>query len=675
MRPARVLPLPGPLACAVLAAAPAGAAAPGPGIDWALTPERLESECVAAVGGAYARIEEIVSGVTQSEFARLQAIETTLAETHEALVAHTLLASVAVDPLLRGAGGDCREAVERLGVDVAGHPGVYAVAVGAAGEARAPDDRALARVYVESGRRAGAPLPAEDRARVNELLAELGRLQLEFQRALAADRTTIRITAAEAASLPDGLRSSLEEDGDDYVVPVSYGAANREFMTRMAAPAARRRYQTAFLRRGGADNLARVQRALELRREIARASGYPDWAHYRLDTMMAGTPDRALSLVRTVDARLLARADQEMAALEALKAGSGDETPFAAWDYTYYQALLERARYGIDDAEVRRHFPLNRVIPAVLEIYETLFALRFDPVAAGDDAWAPGVRLYAIADADADEPFAYFYLDLVPREGKFLSPASFPMRAGRRLPDGGYRPPVSAIIGNGPAAAPGEPALFGHADLVQFFHEFGHVMHTTLSTAPYATLYGANTRRDFVEAPSQMLENWVWQPDVLRRLSSHVETGEPLPEATLARMAALKRASSGVFWTRQAFLATYDLTLHLAAPDIDANAHWFELMPRMTPLPSTPGAMPPASFMPIMGGYDAIYYGYIWSRVYAQDMFSAFGPGGIDDPAIGLRFRRQVLAPGGSRDPDELVREFLGRPLSYEAFYDELGIE
>ncbi len=665
-----------PLAVVLALTSPATAAPTGgPGIDWDLTPARLEAECVAAVGRAYEAIEQILQGDADTDLARLLGIEAAVAEMQETLVAHTNLASFAADAALRDAGGECREAAERLGVDVAGHPGVYAVAARAAAQATDSIDRRLVSVYLESGRRAGAPLDAETRTRITGLLARLGQLQLEFQQALAADRATIRISGTEAESLPPDLVATFAKDGDDYVVPVSYGAANREFMARMAAPEARRRYLTAFLNRGGPDNLRRVQEALALRREIATLSGYPDWAHYRLDTMMAGTPDRALSLVRTVDSRLLRKADAEMAALEALKESAGDDAPFAAWDYGYYQPLLERARYRVDDAEIRRYFPVERVIPRVLEIYETLFALRFEHLPAGDDAWAPGVRLYGIHEADGEAPFAFFYLDLLPREGKFLSPANFPMRAGRRLPGGDYRRPVSAIIGNGPRATAEAPALFGHAELVQFFHEFGHVMHTTLSTAPYATLYGANTRRDFVEAPSQMLENWVWQPAVLRRLSSHVETGDPLPAAAVERLAGLKRASTGVFWTRQAFLATYDMTLHLANAEVDANAHWFELMPRMTPLPPAPGTMPPASFMPIMGGYDANYYGYLWSRVYAQDMFSVFAAEGVDDPAVGLRFRHTVLAPGGGREPEELVRAFLGRPVRYDAFYSELGVE
>jgi Zn-dependent oligopeptidase len=667
----RIATLAVPLCMAWVGAATAG----GPGIDWALDADAVRSSCIVETARAHDRIESAVAAAGDTPpMQSLLAIETAVADMQDALIAQTVLATVGENEALRREAAECQSVINSLTVNIASHPGIFAIAVAAVDDATGPVDRRLARVYLESGRQAGAHLPGEVREQIAQRLAELGRVQLEFQGALARDRTTITISADEAASLPIGLQASFEPVGDEFRVPVTYGAVNREFIARMAAGDARRRYQVAFLNRGGGENLERVQQALALRHEIAELSGFPSWARYRLDTLMARTPERALALVGAVDDGLMDKARDEMATLTRLKADQGDDSPFAAWDYSYFQPLLERKQFGVDDAEIRRYFPVDRVIPGVLEIYETLFGIRIEREPSGDDAWAPGVALYSISEADGEGPFAWFYLDLEPREGKFLSPANFPMRAGRDLPGGGYRQPVSAIIGNGPRSNPGEPALFSHAGLVQFFHEFGHVMHTTLSTAPYASLYGANTRRDFVETPSQMLENWVWQPDVLARLSSHVETGEPLPAETVNRMAALKRASNGVFWTRQAFLATYDMTLHGENPDIDANEHWFTLMPRLTPLPPTPGTMPPASFMPIMGGYEANYYGYLWSKVYAQDLFSVFIEEGIDDPKVGMRFRKTVLEPGGTREPDELVREFLGRPVSFDAFYAELGV-
>jgi thimet oligopeptidase len=355
-----------------------------------------------------------------------------------------------------------------------------------------------------------------------------------------------------------------------------------------------------------------------------------------------------------------------------LKAAKGDAVPLAAWDYSYYQEQLEQTRYAVSSEEIRQYFPVDRMIPAVLALYEKLFGVSFRRV--GDArAWAPGVEEYAITDATSGATIGWFYLDIAPRPEKYLRPAHFLMRAGHELADGGYQRPIAAIIGNGPSAEPGKPALFSHRDATDFFHELGHLMHSTMSTAPYATLHGTNVRADFVEAPAQMLENWMWQPAIVRRVSSHVVTGQPMPEDLVTRLIARRHVADGVFWTRQAFLGLFDLTLHESGPKVDAARLWLDLMPRLTPLPVPAGTIPVASFMPVMGGYDARYYGYAWSRVYAQDMFTAFEREGLEDGALGRRFRREVLEPGGSEEPEELVRRFLGRPVSREAFYAGIG--
>jgi Zn-dependent oligopeptidase len=282
------------------------------------------------------------------------------------------------------------------------------------------------------------------------------------------------------------------------------------------------------------------------------------------------------------------------------------------------------------------------------------------------------VQEYAIEDAADGRLLGWFFLDLMPRPEKALRPANFSVRDGHRNPDGSWTLPLSSVIGSGPAAAPGHPALFSHHDMLEMFHEFGHLMHTTLSTAPYAKLYGAHVREDFVEAPSQMMENWMWQPAVLKLVSSEVDTGKPLPDDLIRRLAALEHVADGAFWTRQCFFGLYDLALH-GTKSLDAGKAWGGLMARYMALPPEPHTRPPASFVPVMAGYDAGYYGYIWSRVYAQDMFSAF-QGHLDDPAVGLRYRREVLAPGGSEEPELLVQRFLERPADPKAFYRELGL-
>ncbi|MGH8495988.1 MAG: M3 family metallopeptidase [Gammaproteobacteria bacterium] len=667
------------LGCVLISASPAAEspsktwAGGGTGVAWRLDPKQIDSSCRTAIESAHENVRAVIAQRdARSDMAALIAIETAIANMHDALVAQKLLASAAVDKAVRAASARCNEAVGAFGVEISANSGIHALAKAARGETQA--DRQLAKMYVEAGRRAGAHPDPDVRAEVGELLERLNSLQIDFQQALAEHASAVEITSAEAESLPEDVVATLAQTTEGYVFPVDFSPLAEQFMTHMESAAARRRFQEAFFERGGEDNSRRVAQAVALRDRIAKLSGFESWAALQLDTKMARTPERALALLREIDAKLMPKAREEIATLAALKAAGGDETPFSAWDYACFQAQLERSRFDVDAGAVRQYLPVDRVVPAVLEMIQELFGVAFHRVQA-DETWAPGVSQYAITDGKGREPIGWFFLDLVPRPGKFQRPATFGLRAGRQRPDGRYVLPIAAIVGNGPSSAEGQAALFSHRDFTEFLHELGHVMHSTLSTAPYATLYGTNVRGDFVETPSQMLENWAWQPSVLKRLSSHVDTGKPMPDELIDDLLRSRNSDAGVFWTRQAFLGIYDMTLHTSGPEVDPDALWFELMPQSTPLPPVPGTMPSASFLPVMGGYDAGYYGYVWSRVFAQDLFSVFEREGLDDSEVGMRFRREILEPGGTIEPDRLLRNFLDRPPSYDAFYTELGID
>jgi thimet oligopeptidase len=320
---------------------------------------------------------------------------------------------------------------------------------------------------------------------------------------------------------------------------------------------------------------------------------------------------------------------------------------------------------------VRQYFPVEKVIAGVFGIYEKLLAVHFDELRPAI-AWAPGVTEYSITDNATGAAIGWFFVDLYPRDGKYEHTAMFPIRAGRAIP-GGVQRPVSAIIGNWPPGEPGKQALLSHDDVITFFHEFGHLMHQSLSRAPYETLYGTNVRRDFVEAPSQMLENWMWQPSILKEISSSVTTGRPLPDGLIQKMIAAKHVADGMNWSAQAFYASYDMRLHSAGAKVEPTALWFKLEKELTPLAGVPGTIPEAGFGHLMGGYDAGYYGYLWSRVYAQDMFSVFEKGGLESPVVGMRYRKDILERGGLVEPDVLLHDFLGREVQYEPFYKYIG--
>ncbi len=484
------------------------------------------------------------------------------------------------------------------------------------------------------------------------------------------DRTTVTLTPAEIAGLPADLVATFKRAGTSYIVPVDESTSSR-FMSDARDVRARRSYyfaQETLVPK----NVTLLRRAIALRDALAHDLGYNSWAAYVLADRMARTPARVETFLTGLDAKLLPRARADIARLAALKARERNETAtIEPWDVAYYDNQLRKTAYAVDTNEVKTYFPVAHVERAVFDIYAKLlgvtFAQRSNPA-----TWSPDVTQWAVTDRASGRYVGDFYLDLYPRDGKYSHFASFPLLPVRRNADASIRPPLDAIVGNWPRPAPGKPALLSHDDVETFFHEFGHDMATMLATAPYETLSGG-FRQDFVEAPSQMLENWVWDPGILKQLSSNVATGAPLPDALIAKIRAARYVDNAYYTTRQIMLATIDMTYHTAGPRVDTTAVWRTVARKRTPLGLPPGTHPESSFGHLMGGYDAGYYGYLWSKVYAQDLFTAFAGDNLENPEVGARYRRDILAPAREREPDAEVRAFLGRAMNPAAFYREFA--
>ena len=647
------------------------------GLDWHQTAAQVLQTCddqIAHTKTVIAKIETL-SAPEWTFVDTVQAVETAAADMNDATTAQTFLASVAPGSDVRDAANKCQQDVSDYYTALSADPKIYAMAarVQAIGDAKTDADKKLVETYVLTGVRAGVALPAAQRDQLTKLFQQLSDLTISFGRALSEDKTVIHISAADAIPLPAAFVANSKPASGGYDVSVNESTYS-QFMDNETDSAARERFAVAYAQRGGPANVTRLEQAVALRYEIARMLGFSQWADYQLAAKMAKSPARVESFLAQIDSTLLPAARAERARLASLKKSDGDPTPFASWDTAYYQNKLIKTKYAVDDNVVREYFPVDHVISGVFSIYQKLLGVTFTQIAA-PDAWAPNVREYSIADTATGKAIGWFYLDLFPRAGKYDHFANFGVRPGRLLAGGAYQKPVSVIVGNWPAPAPGQPALLSHGDVVTFFHEFGHAMHSTLSIAPYETLYGTAVRGDFVEAPSQMLENWMWQPSILKIVSSNVKTGAPLPDGLIAKMVALEHVTDGLDYTGQAFFAQYDMTLHSSGPTVDATALWRKLQSEMTVGHTIPGTYPEAAFGHLMSGYDAGYYGYLWSKVFAQDMFTVFQRYGLESPIAGMRYREDILEPGAVYEPDLLLERFLGRPVSYDAFYKYLGIK
>ncbi|MEA2664688.1 MAG: thimet oligopeptidase, partial [Candidatus Eremiobacteraeota bacterium] len=577
--------------------------------------------------------------------------------------------NVSPDANVRAASLKCSTLESSVLSELSARPDLYRALAGAqaSGTAKSPADAKLTQLWLTAAKRSGAGLPSAQRREFVALEQKLTDLQNRFQVNLGNDATTVAITAAQAAPLPpDFVAAALKKSADGgYTVHVDESTIG-PFMNNQTDPAARKAFYVAYQSRGGDANVQLLQSAIATRDRLAHLLGYQTWAAYVLADKMAGSPARVESFLARIDAAILPKARQERDELAQLKGA-----PLDQWDQGYYENQLRKSTYAVDQNEIKQYFPVPHVVESVFGIYQELLGVRFARVDV--PVWQSQVQAYDVFDAATKRPLGRFYLDLYPRPGKYDHFANFPIVPRRVLPGGSVRLAESAIVGNWPQPAPGRPALLTHGDVETFFHEFGHNMAAMLADQPYQTLT-SGFRQDFIEAPSQMLENWAWDPGILARVSRNVTTGRPLPDELIRKMIAARYVHYALLTTTQIQYATVDMKYHTTPPPVDATAVWKATVAQTTPNGFVEGTHPESAFGHLMGGYDAGYYGYLWSKVYAQDMFSRFQSQGLTNPAAGMAYRRDILAPARLQEPDQEVGAFLGRPMNPDAFYRELGI-
>jgi Zn-dependent oligopeptidase len=412
-----------------------------------------------------------------------------------------------------------------------------------------------------------------------------------------------------------------------------------------------------------------LEEALTIRRRIAHLFGMPSWAHYALEIKMAGSPERVEDFYAQIVPPLRAAAEQEVATLQQRATQNGLIGPIQAWDWAYYDNLQSREEHGVDQNQVSQYLPLGPVIEGMFELTAEMFGLEYRKVPDAK-AWHPDVTLYEIRDRGTGQHVAHFYADLHPRPDKYYHAAAFPLMLGHRRADGSYAAPVSAIVANLTPPGPDRPSLLRHGprgEIETLFHEFGHILHQSLTRAEFARFSGSETERDFVEAPSQIMEHWVWQPSVLARFARHFESGAPLPADLVERMIESRYLNVGLRGAWQVSFGAEDMTMHASREPVEIETAMRDAF-AVTSLPYPEETFSVASFGHLMGGYDAGYYGYLWAEVIGDDLWGRFVNEGITSPVVGMAYRSAVLERGGSRSGDDMVADFLGRPASVQTY-------
>jgi oligopeptidase A len=520
--------------------------------------------------------------------------------------------------------------------------------------------------------RAGADLPAEQKQRVQEIRVELSQLHTAFSNNTldATNAFELHLSdEAELAGLPDSARSRARAAAEAKDMPgwrfTLQLPSYVPFMQYSERGDLRERMYTAYMNRGAAgahDNRPLLGRILELRRELARLLGYTDFADYRLDESMVTSGERALAFVTDLTDRTRPYWEREIDELVEYGHTLGLD-PLQPWDVAFVMERLRQKRFDFDEEALRPYFPLESVLSGLFEITRRLFGIRVleRPLAA---VWHPEVKYYEIRDEAEDVHLGSFYADWFPRESKRGGAWMDSFITGGPRTDG-FAPHLGLMVGNFTPPEHERPALLTHREVETTFHEFGHLLHHCLSRVEVAARAGTKVPRDWVELPSQIMENWCWEKDALDLFARHHETGEPIPDELFRKMKAARTFMAANHQMRQLSFGVTDLKLHIQydpTTDGDVVAYAQRVMEEFSIRPEFAHNHFIASFTHVFaGGYASGYYSYLWSEVLDADAFTRFQESGLFDRATGQAYVEAILSRGDSADPAELFREFMGR--------------
>ena len=593
-----------------------------------------------------------------------------------------LLKETSTDAALRAAATDALKELEEWSVGIDYREDVY-MALKAYADRKPKlkgEDAKLLAETMRDYRRAGLDLPKAQRDEVERMRKELTRLTTDYESNITKAEKAVKFTQAELEGVPESFLAQIKTGDDEYTVMANITWHYLSVMDNAKREETRKKLLVEHDNLARAGNIPLLEKILPLRDDIARKLGYKTWADYQIEVKMATNAASALEFLEQLKAGLQPKYDAELAEFRRIKVQeTGDpNAQIRIWDWRYFSNQLKKEKYNVDAELLRVYFPYQRVLDGMFNIYQSIFGLKFERVEP-PYKWIADLQLYAVSDAQTGEPLGLFYLDMFPREGKYHHFAHFRLIEGKVLPNGKYQRPSVALVCNFPSPTKDKPSLLSHSDVETVFHEFGHAMHSMMTRAKYGRFSGTSVPGDFVEAPSQMLENWVWDKKVLDSFAAdYRDPSKKIPADILAKLREAKLATEGTRYRRQLSFGLTDLALHTQIHDANAT----EALPLSNKvlsevfLPVAPDTAFVAYFGHLMG-YDAGYYGYAWADAIAADMATVFehSPNGYFDQAAGRRLRVEIYEPGNSRDVNISIEKFLGRKRSLEPFLKKIGID
>ncbi|GAA3819901.1 M3 family metallopeptidase [Nocardioides panacisoli] len=622
--------------------------------DW------VQDRATTELDSARRLVEEVRTASTQDAVAVLRKWDAAALHLGNAAAMGSLIGNVHPDQQVRDLADAAEQDAQKLATEWSLDRGLYDVFAALDGDGLDPLAARLLEKVRKDFRRSGVDKDEPTRNRISAIRQRITELDQEFSKVTRDDVRSIRVAPERLEGMPaDWLEAHPAEEDGLVTVTTDYPDA---VPTRMFArdQDVRRDMSVAFLQRGWPTTEPLLQELFALRHELATTVGFPDWPSYDADVKMIGEGDAIPEFIDKITAAAQEPMERDLGLLlDRYRRDFPDAERIEPYDAIHYQELVRQERYDVDAQKVRTYFPFPKVRQGLLEVTGRLFGLRYEQVDV--PVWHEEVTAYDVFRAEGEESLGRIYLDLHPREGKYKHAAQFTLADGVE----GIQNPEGVLVCNF------SRGLMEHDHVTTLFHEFGHLIHHVLGGhSAWARFAGVATEWDFVEAPSQMLEEWAWDPDVLRTFASN-EAGEPIPVELVEAMRRSDDYGKGIYARTQMFYASMSYWFHRDAAEPggprDLTERMIELQEKYAALPYLEGTHMFASFGHL-GGYSSAYYTYMWSLVIAKDMFSAFDEDDLFDPEVAGRYRDRVLARGGEADAADLVADFLGRPYSFDSY-------
>jgi len=648
------------------------------------TPQVLEKRVVAAIADAQKRIDAIIAiPDTERTFANTaQALDTLESRSNLSVVAPIAEFVTMVDPeeSMRNAGQKALIEIVKFATDkINNNPVLFKafkayVEGNAKNEELSDEQQYYLQEQMKGFRRSGLHLPKEQLEEVKQIKNELMRLGLEFEKNIAIDARTITVARDELEGLSDDFIDSLKtaEDGK-YILGLDYPTY---FMVtdHCDVAATRKKLYQVFQNRGYPVNKEILEKIISLRDKLAKMLGFESFADLDIGSEMAKDPstvrkflDDLLEKVNVKESKEFALFTKDLPKSVALS----PEGKFYPWDVRYIFERYKKKHFAIDETKIAEYFPMEKTVDGLLSIYQQFLGLTFKQVPISG-LWHEDVSLIEVHDKLSDKLIGYLLFDLYPRPNKYSHACQGGIVSAIKSNSGEVNPALAIIVANFPKSTANKPSLLKRDEVETFFHEFGHAMHSLLGRTNLGSFSGTSVKTDFVEVPSQMFEEWMRDKDILKKISSHYKTGESLPDELLDKIIAAKKLSKGWWTQRQIFLARLALDYFEGSQkDLDTIMRSLHDQICLHQLFDSDDHRY-ASFGHLVG-YGAKYYSYLWSLVYAIDLFSEIKKHGLLNQDIGKRYVDTILGKGGSKDPQELMIEFLGREPNQENFLKEMG--